>query len=544
MRIPVFIKHNTNKLPGRGGIICVRWLIKFALSTAMVIVLLVNNASYSSARGDNEGATTTNLRVREYSYKSLANHWQLVGWETGRKVCDIYTTFSETPDHELILENCGLEIQQQWLQTPLCNIDTNQKNGSACSGLMMRYVQQVEHEFNVTVEYPTISLKTELRTCLPGEACSSLPQLKIIGIEPVQGYKITSIHTRIQDYDQICNLATCEIYLPLTGEQGAWLEYWAKSDFGDESEHITIKYRTIHKFDKEDIYYLDILADEWSQYAPSGSAIWDMFPPMDTLLPEYLEQPIAAQYLATSNRYVFLAGNLIQQGKIDASACPGRGLAGFGVATTCGEQAAADAVISWQNKYDELIYAAAVRHNIPAYLLKGIIAQESQFWPVSDDPYELGLGRLTENGLNLILLWNQDYYLKTCIPVLGERSCSAGYASLLQIEQLILRGQLITLIGTDAEIDLLAAAIEASALQTGQLVRNTVRKYPADATSYVDMWLMTIGNYYAGSGCIDEALKNIARSDLEVNWKQISGYLSSSCQLTQSYVERVLELAD
>lgn len=430
------------------------------------------------------------------------------------------------------------------MQTPLCTGGVVKNSDKACTGLMLRYVQQVEHEFEVTVEYPKISLKTELNTCTPGSACSALPMLKIIGTEPVQGYKITSIQTRIDNYAQNCHLGICEVYLPITGEQGAWLEYWAVSDFGDESEHVKVKYRTIHMFDKQDIYYLDILADEWAEYAPSGSAIWDIFPPVGAAMPKFLEQPIASQYMMSSNRYVFLAGNLIQQGLVDASNCPGHGLAGFGVATTCGEQAAAEAVVAWQNKYNELILSAARKHNIPAYLLKGVIAQESQFWPTSNDPYELGLGRLTENGLNLILLWNRNYYLQHCIPVLGEQSCSAGYASLSEVEQMVLRGQLISLIGTDAELDLLAAAIEASALQTGQIVRNTARKYPADTTTYIDMWLITIANYYAGSGCIDDALKRVVQEDADVSWEQISHHLSTYCSLTQEYVEKVLELSE
>ena len=232
---------------------------------------------------------------------------------------------------------------------------------------------------------------------------------------------------------------------------------------------------------------------------------------------------------------------MISLGLAKASGCAANGLQPDGSASQCGQEATAKQVLAWQNKYNDQIYAAALKYNIPALILKGILAQESQFWPLQTNPYELGLGRLTENGADMLLKWNTGYYLDLCVPAYDRVTCSSGYSRLSPIAQLMLRNAVLSKVGTTHEIDMLAASLQASSRQVNQLVINTGRREAAGQTSYEDMWKITIGNYNAGSGCIGNALQNISDNGLELTWDQVVQQMLGDCKNAGDYVDKVLE---
>lgn len=473
----------------------------------------------------------------------MAAHWQLVRWSSGEILCDIYSAFETKPSRVEVIDSCGYAVFMEWTDTPLCDLVKWEKTSEPCKGLLARFLKFEEHKILKVEELPAINLTTKVDGCVPGDWCATTPKLQISASEPLEGFRIVRILVRIGSKEYQCKGDSCEVTLIATGEQGRWMEYWAESNFGDESDHVRIKYRSVPSKNEISTYWLDILGDEWINYAPSGSVFWELFPPLENNVPDSLAQPFTQDYLMTNRRYVYLAGHLIQDNKVDASQCPGNGLAGFYLATVCGEKAAANEVIAWQNRYDDLIYSAAIRHGIPAKVLKGIIAQESQFWPVSEDPHELGLGRLTEDGLELLLTWNPEYYLYTCLPVLGDDLCSSGYTNLSAEEKLVLRGELISRVGTSLEPDMLAAVLEASALQTGQLVRNITQEDPVNVTTYMDMWMITIANYHAGSGCISEAINKSGDDNAGVSWVELSDRLPAECLLAKDYVDKVMYLS-
>jgi hypothetical protein len=371
----------------------------------------------------------------------LATHWQLARWHTGITVCDIYSRMDGPPVADEVTHFCGDSTYQEWFTTPDCD-------GTECSGLMLRYMGRGMHDYQELVQLPHISFDVKSLDCTPGQVCGLRPQLEFEAAEPVEGHHITRLYLRTHDRMWMVEGNRSLFELPLTGEQGDWLEYWAVSDLGDESERVRIRFRSV-PLAADSAYQMDLLGKDWVAFAPSGSVAWDLFPPLNQPLPKALEQPLNARYLATTNRYVYLAGHLIRSGMVNAAACPGNGLLPNGTANICGEQAAADQVLQWQNRYDEAIFSAAQRHDVPARVLKGIIAQESQFWPAYGKPYELGLGMLTENGLDLLLTWNLHYYLEVCTTTYSDRICSPGYNALQDDQKLVLRGALLEHIGSE-----------------------------------------------------------------------------------------------
>ncbi|MBI9043729.1 MAG: hypothetical protein JEZ06_04540 [Anaerolineaceae bacterium] len=481
-------------------------------------------------------------RLIEREYETTAVHWQLARWSNGESVCSVFMRNNKQPSADDILDNCGYQTFIEWMTTPACNDVLPGTGGTSCQGLLIRSIGEEKHVFSELLQLPKIHLQAQSVNCVPGDWCAENPELNLMGIEPVDGYNIERLYVRIGGVLHVCEGQICTVNLPQTGNDGGWLEYWAQSDFGDESDVVQIKFRNVKINSDSDTYRVDILGDDFIEYAPSGSIIWEIFPPIDGNLPTILEQPFSAGYLMTTNRYVYLAGYLIKHRYVNADTCPGGGLSENMIATPCGEKAAADQVLEWQNKYNDQIFNASIKYNVPARVLKGIIAQESQFWPQSDSPYELGLGMVTENGVDLLLLWNPSYYLSVCIPLFQETRCSSGYDNLSEIEKTYLKRKALDKIGTDEEIDLLAATLLASAVQSNQLVKNSAGKSVSWVSTYEDMWKFTIGNYNAGSGCLGTAMNSVYEEQSSILWEDVENILVGDCGEAGEYVEKVFSI--
>ncbi len=467
-------------------------------------------------------------------------HWQLARWMDGGTVCNLYLRHDSSPTVQEVSTACGEKIARDWLSTPACT----GANGSYCSGLLLRQVSRSLSTVTTEVILPPISVDVKTVNCSPGQVCDTRPEVRVVANEPAQGYSITRVHVRIGGTERVYDGADAQIKLPLTDEKGDWIIYWAESSLGDESSQYQMKYRSV-AVGTADVhsYRFDLIGDEWKNDLAPGAVLWEIFPSADLPLEKPYEQPLSPEYLATTNRYIYLAGHLIQSGQADASACRDRGLLPNGAASPCGEKAAARQVLEWQNKYDQQIYDAANKYNVPARLLKGMIAQESQFWPVSSNPYEQGLGYVTENGISMLLLWNRDYYQSLCVPVYGSDVCWGGYSNLRADRQTIVRRKAFDKIGTPEEVDLLAAMLYASGAQTAQLMNNVIHEDLSKVTTYEDMWKISIANYYAGSGCVGESLRAVAGEDPPISWDLVSSNLTGICTIAKDYVDRVVQFS-
>jgi hypothetical protein len=473
-------------------------------------------------------------------YLAVAQHWQLANWKGGKVVCNIYIHHDGLPTYDEIVIACGEDVYWNWINTPACSSAASGGTASSCSGLFAHLLGSEQHLFTEYVDVLPINLKVETNNCLPGKWCNVPPELTFLANEPLVGYDINQIHVVVEGFDNPCKGNLCKVGLPMTTDKGLEIEFWADSSFGDESEHKVFTYRNIYQHSEKNLYRIDLLGDDWSEGAASGSLIWGIFPPINYPLQDILEQPVSYREIATRNTYLFLSGSLIRSGRVDASDCPDNGVLSNGFANTCGAEISMGEMIAWQNRYDSLIYKAAVKHNVPAKVLKAIIAQESQFWPRSNTPYELGLGMITENGLDMLLRWNQDYYHSVCKPVLSEETCKKGESKLSSDEQYLLKSILLKQIGTDDEIDILAGTIEASEIQTNQLVKNATSLSPSRVSTYEDMWKMTIANYYSGSGCLADTLTQVENEKNQLAWDDVAKRLPAACSRAKEYVEKVL----
>lgn len=268
---------------------------------------------------------------------------------------------------------------------------------------------------------------------------------------------------------------------------------------------------------------------------------------------DWLYLDIALNDLATQKRYDLLAGHLLQGGFVDGSACPSGGIYPDGSPNGCGIEAAYSDMVRWQNQYDQAILASATASNVPPYLLKGMIAAESQFWPAGDwAKGEIGLGQMTTSGADLLLSYRPSTYHRVCEQVFGEEECGKPYSELSEDNQAMLRGWVLGSLdvtcptctgGIDASkgtqaVEILAETLSASCSQSARVIRVATGKAPASLMSYEDYWRFTMANYHSGSGCMYQALR---RSGNPTNWPIIASGLPQGCTSGQVYVHRIEE---
>ena len=475
---------------------------------------------------------------------TMANHWRFSRWSDGVKLCDIYVTHTNYPSEEEIRSYCGEELLLNWRETPACEEALFGKDASECEGVFIGYLGKSINLVKEIVELPEVELKVETLNCFPGEWCNERLIMRFIGEEPLTDHHIVSMHVKIGSTEKSCEGGSCDLRMPITYEQGMDVEYWARSDFGDESERKTFTLRNVPDESRNGMFRVDLIHAGLDSSAPAGSEEWDLFPTINHQDSILLEKPATFTNLSTQNRFLYLAGKLILTGKVDGSTCSGFGLIDNNTANPCGERLAEEKVLEWQNQYDEQIFQSSLEFSVPPRLLKGIIAQETQFWPHPVHAREFGLGRITENGADLLLNWNTPIFLEKCHTLIPVETCAAGYSNLEPEEQSLLRGLVLSDVGTDQEIALLAATFKASSTQVSQMVKNITLLQINEVSTYEEMWKISVANYHAGSGCVGTAMQTAWSNGDQMIWESIYPNLLGDCMGAVEYVESVYDLAD
>jgi hypothetical protein len=248
---------------------------------------------------------------------------------------------------------------------------------------------------------------------------------------------------------------------------------------------------------------------------------------------------------------------LIQSTKLDANDCPDGGLDASGVANACGLERSRPAVNEWQNQFDQEILDTAHETGVPAQLMKNIFSRESQFWPGIFRTYrEAGLGQLTDNGADTVLLWNPSFFDQFCPLVFSKDVCKKGFSELDSAEREMLSGALVNKVNAacpdcPAGIDLsqatfsvnvFAQTLLANCEQAGQVIYNATGKAAGLSSSFIDLWRFTLINYNAGAGCLENAVKQTQKDGQTLNWENVSAHLEEFCQGAISYVNDIAAL--
>ena len=537
--------------------------LKRFFRTILVVLFLVNlvwgTRSVLAADGAEEEVI---IRQTSITISYTRYEWWLLRWDSSALVCRVFVDHSSLPTGDEILVDCGGTIYRQWINTPTCGgLSDGSVKPADCIGLYLFFVGSQPAERTIEVDLPPAQVWVELSDCTPRQpdnVCPIIPSLNFTGDEPLPNEEIIGLHI-IMDGRQIdCSGSSCVVALRPTTLDGVEVEFWVDSSFGDSSEHFTALVRVIDSGVSDSPgmggWYIDILSSQWKGFQIASCAqVWQAFPPLGGP-PTWLMTPEVPELLATDIPYSYLAGRLISQGLVDASTCLSEGLLANGYADACGLDLARDKVEEWQNRFDLQIIQVAQETGVPAQLMKNIFAQESQFWPgVFRVPNEFGLGQLTDNGAETILLWNPTFFEQFCPLVLDQEACQRGYIYLDTENQAILRGALalqasadcptceagIDLTNTEFSIRLFANTLLANCEQIAQIMYNATGKIAGQVSSYEDLWRFTVANYHIGPGCLSYAMYTSYAARATMDWEHISDYLTESCESVIPYVANV-----
>jgi hypothetical protein len=465
------------------------------------------------------------------------------------------------PTPNAVYRDCGQRIYEEWITQKPCATSSKR---DACDGYYIHLIDSRPAQKEIITPLAPASAWISVEGCEPvtrtsTNVCEKTPVLVITGQEPLPTERIIRVEGTYNEEPFACDGSdTCKFPLRETGLEGIRVEFWAHSSYGDSSLSFQAQVRVSKIIDEgspDQLYwYVDVLSSQWlGQPVAICADWWGAFPPVGGP-PDWLTSPARIEELTTDVPYNYLASSLIVQGVGNAIACSNGGLDLQGGVNQCGLKNAREAVDEWQNRFDQMILAAAKETGVSAYLLKNLFARESQFWPVHSPALgETGLGHLTEHGADTTLTWNSSFYDQFCprVPI-GER-CSRGYLHLQDDERLLLRQSLVASINAtcaecplgldiaraDSSVNVFAQTLIANCRQTGQVVRNFTGDTPGASVSYEDLWKLTLVNYNAGPGCLAAAISGARLNGLKLTWENITPHLSPACAPAIDYVNDI-----
>lgn len=531
-----------------------------ALLIFMVAFAVILGASVSSFKvsADDTPERTTTIVVPYTEHE-----WWLSRWSNNAHLCKIFTDHEGIPTATEIYIYCGESIYTEWEETITCSSAID-GNGEDCEGVYLHHISSTPKEKEITVDLPLPEAKISLVGCSSPQntdLCSHVPSLRITAQEPLPNEHIVQIQGRLSDIPFLCQGQVCEIPLRATSTKGITIEFWADSSYGDSSKQYSGRVRVVESGVSDTLgtsgWYVDLISEGWEgEQAGVCAQAWEAFPPLGAPA-SWLESPSSPELLATELPFSYLAGQLIKRQVVDINECEDYGLLPNGYASPCGLEKARPEVIRWQNLFDVQIVKVAQENKIPSRTLKRIFAQESQFWPgVLRNTYnEYGLGQLTELGADTALLWNSEFFNQFCPLVLSDEACETGYVAMAEENQVLLRGAVLAHINAEcttcamgidlenvnASIDLFAQTLIGNCKQTGKIISDATNQVPGEASNYEDLWRFTLVNYHAGSGCLEEAVKQVAMAGGNMNWNHVARELETNCPHAVAYVKNLTQ---
>ena len=529
------------------------------------IILLILSWAFTLTHTRNvSAASNTSTGPDRFTYISvdyIKYQWWMLTWANSELICEIITEHEGLPTLSEVYVECGEGLSRAWFEQEVCAPEIYATDTSNCPGYYMHLASSLPAQRDIAIALPPPVIWITLPDCVVEDGtnrCERPPTLVLHGDEPVSGEEILRINGNMKTESFSCQGAVCELPISETDEDGIQITFWADSSYGDTSELFDARIRVSYNDTDADMpfWYVDIISAQWRGEAnPSCAESWDAFPPVGGV-PTWLSTPDDVSELESDLSYASLAGNLINNGLVDASQCLDFGVDANGQATTCGLEVTLPAMIEWQNRFDQLIMDAAQETSIPAVLLKRLFARESQFWPgVFNAGTDVGLGQLTVEGADFVFLWNSIFFEQFCPLALSEEECAGGYLHLDAEQQAYLRESLVysvnatcdtcqlgvDLAQADFSVSVFANTLRASCEQTGYVVYNNAGVFAGQAASYEDLWRFTLVNYNAGAGCLGLAIDATLDANQELNWDNLSQNLTDVCVGTRDYVDDISE---
>ncbi len=514
-------------------------------------------------------------RLETTSKRGVYHKWGLIYWSDNAVACYIYLDSDATkPTSTDILAQCGETIYWLWYNTSACQ----QKYSSNCDGVYL-FDYGLDYTVITTTEYRPILINADV-TCISLDGinksiCDGQPRIHFRAVDTMSGAWVKSIEIHTSDNlsesnsegilqswlnfggssdDLICSGDYCNMVVPNTGTGSIFVEYWANSTIGDASTRHFLTIQSNPEPQPSKSWQISLVGDQFSDSPLANTTAlsmdWLSLPP--STLPDFLTTPNNPQELTSKKDYYYLAGMIIRNGLVKVKDCQGAGLEANGItANECGLLKAKPYMKEWQNIFDLGIYQTASRYRLPPRLIKSIFSRESQFFP-DYSRTEFGLGQITDNGADTLLMYDTDLYKYYCSKALNYATCNMGYTSLSNECQAMLRGLVlndadsscqtcvnnIDINKANASIDIFARLLIANGRQIGRIIERDLNKKPGQVSSYVDLWKFTLLAYNAGAGCFEQALLKSPLNQ-SIIWDDFKTRISTGCMSGVNYAESI-----
>jgi hypothetical protein len=130
---------------------------------------------------------------------------------------------------------------------------------------------------------------------------------------------------------------------------------------------------------------------------------------------------------------------------------------------------------AWQNQWDSEIYRVTQIYQVPPAVLKDLFEVEAQYWPLYNEPEEIGIGQLTDEGADIVMRYSLSLFSHNC-SIAGV-SCQS-YALLSEDHRQRVR-------------DVLRRSLRTS---------GTPRQAAAQVSGQMETWAQILAAYYCFSG--------------------------------------------
>lgn len=386
----------------------------------------------------------------------------------------------------------------------------------------------------------------------------------------------------VNSQEFICTASPCAVDLPSNSR----LVFAAYTDTGESSETV-IASVTITQVSGGFLVTIDSVS-QFTSFRNSCANVWGVTDDGNVTWDDFVQFPYE---INTRKTLHYLATQLLLTGIVDASSCPSGGLSlGLNWPTACGLERASQAMIDWQNQFDEQIWLASRDVGIPPKILKTMIEIESQFWPGNSRFFldEFGLGQTNQLGVDVLLRKDPFLFQSVCPGVLSD--CARSYVSLDPQQQAMIRGAVMNQMdatctdcpyGIDINkakesVPILARLFQANCQQVDYILSLAARPDPdadeatataaaetleklqkiiregnpteataavatllagagtTENTSYEDLWRFTFLAYHSGLSCFQQAVNATKKDDLPVTWENLEERLD--CRGGADYV--------
>jgi len=508
----------------------VRGVVFFGILGGVLALLLVGLWPGQPVRAQ-DGNTG---RYKSVEVQTVQYVWDLIDQATGKEICQVILDREGIPTHQDALGVCSEKI------IPLTPTPGGSGVGSKPTPPPFNINQffaktiwrfNIKREFTRIVKMPLPEMVLNITVPV---APTDKPYVTLSAFEPVKEYSILSIQGKINQNEFFCEGNQCNIPIRQTTQ----ISFRSYSSFGDRSQEISATIQLVVRSDGYSLaltslipftMFQDMCAEDWQ--TPVYQA------------PKWAEFPQLPDGLYTNKSLYFLASRLLYTGIVDAKDCPGQGFLGEASPNGCGMERAKDALVSWQNQYNPVIWSNARKLGVPPKIIKTLIEKESQYWPGNSRLFtqEYGLAQINQFGADVALRWNNDLFKQACNGVVAN--CGAQYGSLPSWQQDMVRGNLMNLINSEcpgcvngvdltmanSSVAVIGSVLKANCSQAGYIIKENFGR-----AAYEDMWKFTLLSYHAGYQCLYDVAERTFRAGMPLTWDNVSS--QQNCPGAVEYV--------